>query len=186
MPYRKQRPVKEGIELIGVVRKKEAAEKLREMGMKYALDSSDLNFEQNLKEVCEKTGAKLCFDAVSGELTGKLLKALPPTSRVYLYGMLGGELTGVNPILLILNQQKIQGFSTMFANFIGKYEDRVKKFEYVLDNLKKGGKTFITQAAKTYKLEDCKEAMDKFKELAGKGKSIFIPNQRIQGFIAVL
>jgi len=101
---------------------------------------------------------------------------MPPKSHIYLYGMLGGEVKSMHPVFVILGQYKIEGFTCLYSNFMQKYEDRIKKFETVLNDLKKGGNMFIMDIAKKYKLEDCNEAMNNFKNLSSQGKSIFIPN----------
>lgn len=67
-----------GVDVISIVRKKEQIEQLqKEVGAKYVLNSSDENFDQQLKELTQKLGTKYCFDAIGGEFSGRVLKNMP-------------------------------------------------------------------------------------------------------------
>ena len=66
--------IKDGIDLVNIVRKPEQAELLRGMGAKYVCDSSLPTFLQDLTEALAATQATVAFDATGGgKLAGQIL-----------------------------------------------------------------------------------------------------------------
>lgn len=61
--------LKDGIELVNIVRKPEQAAILREIGARHIVDSSAPTFQEDLTQALIATGATLAFDAIGG---GKL------------------------------------------------------------------------------------------------------------------
>ena len=94
---------KEGIEVINIVRRQEQVDLLKnEEKATYVLNSNDPNFEQELREIAHKIGARMCYDAVAGTLTGKIIRCMPNGSTIEVYGGLsqeevGGIKTGSSP-----------------------------------------------------------------------------------------
>ena len=94
----------EGITLINVVRKPEQVELLKGLGEKYVLNSTDADFETQLIDAIDATGARIAFDAIGGgRMAGFLLESMEaaavkgkPYNRygsgefltVYIYGTL--------------------------------------------------------------------------------------------------
>jgi NADPH2:quinone reductase len=168
--------LRDHIDLICVVRKKLHVDQLRALGAAYVFDQTDPNFDTDLAAACDKVQAHICFDAVGGDLTSRIIKAMPPRSSVYVYGALAGPIQNVDQGMLVWKVVKIRPFQMFKADFYGKY-DRVKElFKQIFDDLRAGGKIFKTFVAKAYKLTEYKEALQKYKELAERGKSIFLPN----------
>ena len=59
----------------------------------------------------EKLNATICFEAVAGELTGKILSVMPPKSVCYVYGLLSGaKCSEIDPIDLIFKEKEVKGF----------------------------------------------------------------------------
>ncbi len=168
---------KEGVEMICVVRKKEHVELLKSLGAKYAFDLTEKEFEKELGEACKKLAPGVCFDPVGGSLLGKVLNAMPPKATAYVFGALEMPvLNGISSMGLMFKDLTIKGFQMSQAEFAHDYKKLRERFEYVLDDIRKGGKGFLTVVAKKVKMEKCKEAIGEFKALAGKGKIIFQPN----------
>jgi NADPH2:quinone reductase len=96
--------LKDGVELVNVVRRPEQAELLRGLGAKHVVDSSSPDFREALTEALATTGATLAFDATGGgSLAGEILSAMEAAlsrgaeysrygstthKQVYLYGSL--------------------------------------------------------------------------------------------------
>ena len=93
----------DGVELVNIVRRKEQADLLRDMGAKYVCNSSDDNFMAELIDAIHETGATLAFDATGGgKLASDILTAMEAAAartpgaysiygsikhkQVYLYG----------------------------------------------------------------------------------------------------
>jgi len=99
-----------GVHVINVVRRQEQADLLLSMGADHVLDSSDPQFDRALGVLCRQLGATLAFDAVAGDMTGRILRAMPPGSRVLVYGALSLQACQVDPSLLIFEDKHVEGF----------------------------------------------------------------------------
>ncbi|OPF89906.1 zinc-binding dehydrogenase [Rhodopseudomonas palustris] len=105
--------LKDGIDLVNIVRSEAQAKLLREIGAKYVVDSTAPTFLDDLTEALVKTGATIAFDAIGGgRLAGQILgcmeaaigkTATGPYSRygsnvlkqVYIYGSLDTKPTEI-------------------------------------------------------------------------------------------
>jgi NADPH:quinone reductase-like Zn-dependent oxidoreductase len=80
--------LKDGIDLVNIVRSDEQAELLRKIGAKYVVDSSAPSFMEDLTNALAATGATIAFDAIGGgKLAGQILTcmeaAINKTAKVY-------------------------------------------------------------------------------------------------------
>lgn len=67
----------DGVELVNIVRRKEQADLLKDMGAKYVVNSSDDTFMADLTDAIHATGATLAFDATGGgKLASNILTAM--------------------------------------------------------------------------------------------------------------
>ena len=101
----------EGIEIINIVRKEEQVELLRKEGANFILNSTDPEFEDKLKDMAVKMHAEVAFDAIGGEMTGKMLTCMPKNSTVYVYGALdGANVKNIQVKNFIYKNAKVTGF----------------------------------------------------------------------------
>jgi len=101
------------IEIINVVRREEQAKMLREeLGAEYVVVTSNEGWKSELKELMEKTGATVAFDAVGGSLSGDLVDVLPAkTGILYAYGGLaGGKMDNISVMDLIYKEKQVKGW----------------------------------------------------------------------------
>jgi NADPH:quinone reductase len=96
--------------VVSIVRRREQVELLNSMGAEYVLNSSDPSFDVQLQEMCRNLGATIGFDAVSGEMTARVLRAQPRGSRLLMYGALSLEGAQVDPGSLIYEEKHLEGF----------------------------------------------------------------------------
>jgi NADPH2:quinone reductase len=69
--------IADGIDLVNIVRRKDQADILHEIGAKYVCNSSDNDFRDDLTEALVATGATLAFDATGGgELPSQILSCM--------------------------------------------------------------------------------------------------------------
>lgn len=54
------------------------------------VNSSEEGYLDTLKQYASKLDARIAFDAISGEMTGKILSSMPPLSTIYVYGDFSG------------------------------------------------------------------------------------------------
>lgn len=98
------------IPVVNVVRRKEQADLLRQLGAGHVVDSSDPQFDKVLRDLCCDLSATLAFDAVAGEMSGRLLRAMPRGGRVLVYGALSLQACQVDPASLIFEGKRLEGF----------------------------------------------------------------------------
>jgi NADPH:quinone reductase-like Zn-dependent oxidoreductase len=80
--------LKDGIDLVNIVRSSEQADILRKLGAKHVVDSTAPSFMDDLTAALVETGATLAFDAIGGgKLAGQILTcmeiAVNKTAKVY-------------------------------------------------------------------------------------------------------
>jgi len=83
---------------------------LKDEGIALALNSNSPDFEKELQEAAKQFSARICFDAVGGELTGVILRNMPNGSKVYVYGALSGESVKADVLSFIFQKKEICGF----------------------------------------------------------------------------
>lgn len=100
------------IKVIDLVRKKEHVTEMKNQGSRHVLNIYEDDFEEKLHELSEDLYATAAIDAVGGELTGKLLNAMPPGSEVIVYGGLSGmPVSGIETLELIFKNKILSGFN---------------------------------------------------------------------------
>ena len=100
-----------GLEGIHVVRRDEQAVALRELGAAHVLVSTDPNFDRDLAALAKELGATVALDAVAGDMTGRLLAALPTHSEVIVYGALSSDACrAIDPMTLAFGHKRVRGF----------------------------------------------------------------------------
>jgi len=101
-----------GVEVINIVRKDQHIAELQSQSEEYVLNVMDKDFANQLSELALKLNATAAIDAVGGELTGKILNAMPEGSEVLLYGGLSGQpVSGIDPLEIIFKNKILGGFN---------------------------------------------------------------------------
>ncbi len=105
--------LKEGVQLVNIVRKQEQVDLLTKLGAKYIVNSTSETFKKDLYKAIDATGATLAFDAIGGgELASDILSAMEAVGskdatgfntygsldnkQVYIYGGLDFSPTTLN------------------------------------------------------------------------------------------
>lgn len=97
--------------LINVVRRDAQVTLLKSLGAEHVLNSSSDRFVEELKTLSKRLRATIAFEAISGDMTGTLINAMPRNSTIYLYGALSEEPCGsIDPVEVIFNNKSIHGF----------------------------------------------------------------------------
>lgn len=100
------------LKVINLVRKDAHLELLKNEGEAHVLSINHENFTTELKKMANDLNATAALDAVGGELTGKLLNAMPAGSEVILYGGLSGAPVGqIDPLEIIFKNKILWGFN---------------------------------------------------------------------------
>ena len=83
----------EKLNVINIVRRQEQVDLLTKEGAKYVLNSQEEGFENKLAQLIKEHKVKLAFDAIGGEMAGRILKLMPKGSIAYVYGCLSKQKT---------------------------------------------------------------------------------------------
>ena len=146
----------EGIQIVNVVRRQAQVDLLKAQGADIVLNSTEEEFDQQLHDVCHQTNTRLAFDAVAGQLTNQLLKAMPPNSRVTVFSALAKQNVRANPGLLIFENKKIDSFwlgPWMSTQNVVKLMRLWKRTQKQIPNLLK------SEVRKIYPIQEVKEAI---------------------------
>jgi len=163
-----------GIKTINVVRKQEFVQELKDEGADYVLNSTDPDFEAQLKEIAEKEQATISFDAIGGGFTGKVLTAQPAGSVCYVYGGLESHTVTSLSIMELFKGKRVTGL--VFATHVQELAKAGKLGEFFQEVHSRLGTTFRTNVHKVFKLEEIAEALAYYKENSSKGKILLQPN----------
>jgi len=102
-----------GIEVIGVVRRASQKEELLKLGTAYVIDTSvdEGKWTSELKRVCEEKKCTLGFDAIGGPMAAKLMRLMPPQTTLRVYGGLSGQREmSVNLGDVLFSEKVLAGF----------------------------------------------------------------------------
>ena len=163
---------RDGIPLINVVRNETQAGLLKSMGAEYVLDSSVVDFEEQLISLMRRLRATLIFDAVGGPLLGQLLTAAPQGTTIFSYGRLSDEQCVIEPGALILQRKQIVGF------FLSDWMEQRTIFQVLADirrvqrSLSSEMQTHVRQRVS---LEAVNDALRTYRSSMTDGKLLLIP-----------
>ena len=163
--------------VINIVRRQEQVELLQTLGAKYVLNSNEANFDDQLKKLCLECSASLAFDAVAGDLTSRLLQALPKQGRVIIYGGLSQQLCQLDPRIFIYDDKHLEGFwlSTWLKkrNPLLQIHTALQIQKFLANDLK-------TEVRARLPLENATEALHQYAGNMTGGKILLVPDQSRQ------
>ncbi len=100
--------------LVNVVRRPEQAAALRAIGAEHVLVASEPDAGAALRKRCDELGVRFAFDAIAGEATDQLARAIGRDGRILVYGMLSGSPCRIDADTLVFRRLRVEGF-TMYA-----------------------------------------------------------------------
>ncbi|NHF59695.1 zinc-binding dehydrogenase [Flavobacteriaceae bacterium TP-CH-4] len=156
---------KEGIQIVNVVRRDAQVDLLKAQGANTVLNSNETGFEQELHDACHQMNTRIAFDAVAGQMTGQLLKAMPQNSRVTVFSALSREAVQVSPGILIFENKGIDSF--WLGPWIGE-QGILKTMSLWKRAQKQIPSDLKSEIRKIYPLNEVKEAIrDYTKQMTG-------------------
>ncbi|MCA1591451.1 MAG: zinc-binding dehydrogenase [Acidobacteria bacterium] len=162
-----------GVPLVNVVRRREQVELLQKEGAHHVLDSSEEDFDERLRELCTQLRVTVGFDAVAGELTGRLLGSMQAGGRVIVYGALSLEGCLIEPRAFIFEKKSVEGFWLSdwlrSQSLFGKITTSRKVQKLLGGELK-------TEIRERLPLERAREGLQHYLQQMTGGKIIFVPN----------
>jgi NADPH:quinone reductase len=163
--------------LVGIhmVRRLNQVDSMRALGAKHVLSFESPSWPEALSQLCKQHQIRGAFDAVGGDVTGKLMGALPPKSTVWVYGALSlAPCSDINPLDLIFKDKKMQGF------YLGTWLGTKNIFQLIstgnrVQNLIRDG-VFETQVRAKASLEDAPKHLLEYLDNMTAGKVLICPN----------
>lgn len=164
-----------GLAVINVVRRQEQVEQLKGQGAAHVLNSADADFHARLKELCRQLNARVALDAIAGEMTARLLSAMPAGGRVIVYGGLARDLrTAVSLPDIVFGDKSVEGFyvPTWLAS---KSLPQLVLLERRVPRLLAGELGAVVRARVT--LEEAPRAIEDYRRAMTGGKVLITPNK---------
>lgn len=101
----------ENVNIINIVRKQEQEDILKALNAEHIIRSDIEGWEAKLEALMKELNVRIAFDAIAGDMSGKLLTMLPIGGSLYVYGVLSGApVAGIAPIDLIYRKKKVEGW----------------------------------------------------------------------------
>jgi NADPH:quinone reductase len=162
------------IPVVNVVRRPEQVELLQAMGAQYVVNSSAGGVEDGLRDLCRKLGTTIGFDAVAGEMSGIVLRAQPPQSRLLVYGGLSLAPSQIDPASLIFESKHLEGF--VLSDWL--------RSKNLLSQLRVAGKVqdllgsdLKTEFQARLPLQDAPQALRQYTSNMTAGKVLLVPGE---------
>jgi NADPH:quinone reductase-like Zn-dependent oxidoreductase len=100
----------DGFRTLNVVRRREQAEQLKQLGADAVLCSADGPLPERVRELIGGEGAPFALDAVGGSTGSEVVRSLAPGGRMLCYGTLSMEPLQIDPRVLMVGQKRVEGF----------------------------------------------------------------------------
>lgn len=165
-----------GIPTISIIRKPHQRETLEEVGAENILDSTSKTFLDDLKEIATELEATIFFDPVGGDLSMKVLGAMPPLSTISYMDNMSKKKVVIDPLHIIFAQKMITSVNLSEWMKLQSQERIGEVIGEIAGDLAQGGEVYGTDVYSSYTLGEFKEALKSSYATASRGKTIFKPN----------
>jgi NADPH:quinone reductase-like Zn-dependent oxidoreductase len=157
-----------GFRTINIVRRKELAGELKQIGADEVVSSSEENVVERVKEITGGAMAPYALDCVGGPGVVDLVQSLAPQGRVLVYGTLSGEPMPIDPRMLISGQKSIAGFwLSEWVQQQGIFR-MLGLFRQIIAQMRAG--VLTTPVAATYSMDQIAQAAEHVERSARGGK----------------
>jgi NADPH:quinone reductase len=160
--------------LINIVRRSEQADALRADGAEHVLDSSHPAFDADLSELATKLDATIGFDAVTGEMSGRMLRALPKGSRLIVYGSVSESAVSLDPRSLIFDQKQVSGL--WLSRWMGR-RNPLEQLRIALKVQPLLSSDLNSKVQARFPLEDVSLAIARYTSAMSAGKILLVPSR---------
>ncbi len=165
---------KKGIRVINLVRKAAHVDALKSRGMNDVLDINDAHFDENLKQLTSELHPAMAFDAVAGELAGKMLNVMPSGAKLVTYGALSGEtIAGIDPMGIIFQRKSVMGFN-LNEWLAGMSREKFNEITNSIQDMVIAGE-ITTMVQGTFQLDQVVQGLRAYIKSMSEGKIIFTP-----------
>jgi NADPH:quinone reductase-like Zn-dependent oxidoreductase len=99
-----------GFRTINVIRRRDQADELKKLGGNEVICTDGEVIEDRVRHITGGAGVAYALDAVGGSMGLGAVRSLGPGGRLVVYGTLSGEPIPLDPRLLMVGNQRIEGF----------------------------------------------------------------------------
>jgi NADPH:quinone reductase-like Zn-dependent oxidoreductase len=162
-----------GITVISIVRRQEQVDLLQSLGAKYVLNSSAPDFEEHLRQLSHQLHVSLALEAVSGEIAGYILRALPKGAKMIVYGAISEQACQIDPRSLVFDGKHLEGFWlaewARGQSMIGQIRAAMQVQKYLATDLK-------TEVRARLPLEEAMRGLQQYAAGMTEGKILLVPH----------
>ncbi|MFY0687182.1 MAG: zinc-binding dehydrogenase [Cyclobacteriaceae bacterium] len=160
-----------GITCINIVRRQEQVDQLKAKGIMHVINSTDENYQAELKEAFKQYNVMLAFDPIAGDSPYSLLEALPKGGEVMVYGSLSLENVTAHPRHLVFSDKKLSGF--WLSAWIP--QQNILKLLRLFDKVQKFLNTSHVHIQQRVSLENAQDGINQYIEKMSAGKVLIKP-----------
>ena len=157
-----------GFRTINIVRRKELAAELKQVGADEVLSSTEDNLVARVQDITRGELVPYALDAVGGPGMRDIIGCLAPRGRLLVYGTLSGEPVPIDPRSLMVGQRAIEGFwlsewvkQQGILRMLGLFRQIIK--------LMRAG-VLTTPVAATFSIDQLAQALERVDQPARGGK----------------
>ena len=163
----------EGIKTINIVRRKELANELKEIGADFVILDTP-NMASEVKELTNDSDIKLAIDAVGGDIILRIGDCLAEEATILNYGLLSGKNIEMTSYQTVFKRLVLTGFWLM--PWLQKIEsqDIFEMYNHLASLI--ASQKLHVPIEKTYPLEEIKKAVKHAATYNRSGKIIITPN----------
>lgn len=166
-----------GIKTIATLRSESNVDVIKKVGADVVLLTTDVDYQQQLKEACKRLNATVLLDSVAAEDTPTVLKAMPNNATAIVYGRLTETFDPIGGLFsvadVIFRNIKIEGF--WLAKYIGDAKPwQVISLSRKVQKLFEQG-IFLTDIYASVNFADFPKALDHYAKHKSDGKVILKP-----------
>jgi len=157
-----------GFHTINIVRRKELAGELKQIGADEVLSSGEDQIVARVTEITRGALVPYALDCVGGSGVIDLVQALAPQGRLLVYGTLSGEPIPLDPRMLIAGQRAIEGF--WLSEWVKQQGvlRMLSLFRQIIALMRDG--VLTTPVAATFTLDQLPQAIERVEQAARGGK----------------
>jgi NADPH:quinone reductase-like Zn-dependent oxidoreductase len=159
-----------GFKTINVVRRREQAQELLDLGGDAAIATNDESLEDRVRELTGGQGVRYALDAVGGATGSAVVRALGNRGHLLVYGTLSEEPVELHPRMLMVGQKRIEGFWLAEWSKAQSKLTMLRLFRRIRKLL--AANVVTSEVEATFGLEDIKAAVARAAQPGRRGKVI--------------
>ncbi|HUJ60835.1 MAG TPA: hypothetical protein VLX92_20170, partial [Kofleriaceae bacterium] len=127
--------------------------------------------DDELRALCDRLGVTCALDAIAGEATGQLARAIGVGGQILVYGMLSGAPCQVDPYTLVFRRLRVEGF-TMYAWL--ERSSTLGKLRTVMRAQRRLGDDLRSEIRATHSIDEHAAALAAARGATSDGKLLFV------------